>query len=150
MEPVSAESVVLVMTMSSPWGESAGHDLGVLPVLGQQEVVEARLLLAEGAVAAVGLEAGDAGEDHLDPLLPAGRSQGRGVGDNGAVHALEEGLPARRLGRILRHLHISVLDVDHQERGLLRDQGDVLGLRRLGVVEGAVGDLPVHDGPLVR
>ena len=98
--PVSALSVVLVITISSPCGRELRHDLRVFAVLGQQQVVEARLLLAERAVAAVQLVAGDAGEDRLDAARPAGRDQARGVRDHGLAHAREERLPAGVVGRI--------------------------------------------------
>jgi hypothetical protein len=55
-----------------------------------------------------------------------------------------EGVPARPLDRVFVQLEAVVLHVDAEEHRLFRLQVQVVGLGRIGVVEGAVSGLPVH------
>jgi hypothetical protein len=102
------------------------------------------ILLAQGAVAAVLQQAGDAGVQHVHALVPERVLQGAQRGQDRLPHAPVKGLPARPFDRIFVQFQAVVLHVDAQQGGLLRLQHQVVGFGRVGVVERAVIRLPVH------
>jgi hypothetical protein len=134
-----------------------GNELRGVLGLGQQEVVPARQLLAERAVAAVVLVAGDAGEQALRADAAAKLKHFGGARDDLAGHALVERGPRVEAAALLRAqrvavraLDVDVLHVDDEEgrrRGL---DHRVVRLGRAVVVEGTVGGLPGYAGPQKR
>ena len=79
-----------------------GDELGFPGGVRQEQVVEAGLLLAQRAVAAVLGQAGDAGEQALDAGGAEAGEQVADVGDDGALHPGVERRPAGALVRVVR------------------------------------------------
>ena len=91
--PVSAESVVLVTTISSPWGASSGTICEACSFFGRRRLFQPGIFWLNERSRPSLRVAGDAREQAFDAGLAEGAEEVAGARDDLAGHALVEGRP---------------------------------------------------------
>ena len=129
-----------------------GDKLGVPLVLRQKQVVPARQLLGERALAPIFGMRGDAGEQAFDSRLPRKGEYLGGARNDLPMHPVVKRRPqiiaalfvfAQALP--VRPLQISVLHIDHEQGRLFRIEPRIGRFRRTIIIERTEISLPVHQ-----